>query len=60
MGDGPEFSTGNNRPSALSNFGRTKMLEWRPRFIFLVLFLVLIAFSLGFSSEDLHLDNWEW
>jgi hypothetical protein len=36
------------------------MLEWRPRFIFLVLVLVLIAFSLGFSSEDLHLDNWEW
>lgn len=60
MGDGRGFSTGNNRASAVSNFGRTKMLEWRPRFIFLVLVLVLIAFALGFSSEDLQLDNWEW
>jgi hypothetical protein len=36
------------------------MLEWRPRLIFLLLVLVIIAFSLGFSTEDLHVDNWEW
>jgi len=40
--------------------GGPKMLEWRPRFIFLVLVLLIIAFALGFSSEDLQLDNWEW
>jgi hypothetical protein len=36
------------------------MLEWRPRLIFLLLVLVIIAFSLGFSTENLQVDNWEW
>ncbi len=43
------------------------MLEWRPRLIFLLLVIVLIALAAGFSSSDFGIstggigfDNWEW
>ena len=36
------------------------MLEWRPRLIFLLLVIVLIALAAGFSVTDFGVDNWEW
>lgn len=36
------------------------MLEWRPRLIFLMLVIVLVAYASGFAMDDLQLDNWEW
>jgi hypothetical protein len=67
MGDGRKVKGGNNRLSALSNLGGIHMLEWRPRLIFLLLVIVLIALAAGFSSSDFGIstggigfDNWEW
>jgi hypothetical protein len=38
------------------------MLEWRPRWISLVLVLALVTIALlgGIGLDDLGYDNWEW
>jgi hypothetical protein len=37
------------------------VLEWKPRLIFLVLVVVLIAIAAGLlTTSDVVTNNWEW
>ena len=36
------------------------MLEWKPRFIAVVLVLIAVAVVAGFVELDSVISNWEW
>lgn len=60
MGDYSAFFTGNNRACPQSSIGGNIVLEWRPRFIALVLVLIFIAVLAGILVDDPGPLNWEW
>jgi hypothetical protein len=56
-GSSPQARIGHPQSPTL---GGQLMLEWRPRLIFLILVIVLVAYAFGFATDNLQLDNWEW